>query len=511
MFDREVDIGGRKAIIRLEGRAFSNYNGCCFFGFPLSSSLNEINIGNIKDYLNSIKGEFLFVGLESDRLIIANDVAGGYRLYWCKFGTVTYYSDNYEYLLEVIREYEPPILDRHEHHYWAKHRYTTGGETFIKGLHKLEPATVLEFTSAGRESHCYFKDLENTPDARAHSRFCLQDLEDTIRQVGSSAGHVILFYSGGVDSTLLAVLMKELHIDFTLLYMRSHPFFDSNYEDYVRSKATADYLGLTLKEIEVDLNDGMRKLDHIVPQILFDRHFALLHFLAFERVEKEYGRDVIIVNGQGADSVLSFGPSQRTKGDFAARILMYRPFGFWSRLAGVMVRRVYGGQYHNPKTDSEFLGAFFDQYHYYTVASEDDTNGYREYLDGIVERIKRRFKSWNALLMYLKVHGFMQGSDNQVVLKSAHAVGLDRVIMPYTSSGFIYNTVKYKSSTRELFHPKYVISDSLKALGCRPPTGTMKDHSMKVESLDELTGRIDEYFYDMAGQLLAEDVQLTAQ
>ena len=154
MFNREVDFGGRKVIIRLEGCAFSSYNGCKFFGFPLSSSLNEINTGNIKDCLNSIKGYFLFVGLEPDRLIIANDIVGGYRLYWCEFGTVTYFSDNYEYLLEVIREHESPILDRHEHYYWTKHRYTTGGETFIKGLHKLEPATTLEFTSAGKETHC---------------------------------------------------------------------------------------------------------------------------------------------------------------------------------------------------------------------------------------------------------------------------------------------------------------------------------------------------------------------
>ncbi len=249
---------------------------------------------------------------------------------------------------------------------------------------------------------------------------------------------IILCFSGGVDSTLLALLLKEAGLPFDAVFFKPEPFYKEAYIDYCRARYTANQLSLELKEVEIPLVEAIKGGGEIARTIPFDRHFSLLHFYGMHQISEKYGNDIVVLNGQGADSILSFGPSSKSKGDLAARALIYKPFGLVARVAASLVNFKNHHNISAPSNETEFLRAFFDHYNYYTVLQNDSEQSNNEYIDRVIEPIAVKFVNQSSLLMYLKIYGFLQGSDNQVVLQAARSAGISNVVLPYVTPGFIY-------------------------------------------------------------------------
>lgn len=508
MFNREVVIGSRRFVIRINGNSVQSNGESHFFGYPLHAHLSSITGTTISSLVDSIKGHFVFVGFEQDRLVVANDVGGGFRLYICTLGNTTYFSNDHDYLIQMMSENGSLQCDANEYRYWCRHGYTTGGTTYIAGLKKVEPASLIEITASGMNTTYYFKDIANEPDAEKHTETCLSELDHTVREATAPNKEVILFFSGGVDSTLLALLLKESGRAFCPVFMKMQPFSRDDYESYVRAKANAAYLGLSLHEINIDPYSNDELMTSIARIMPFDRHIALLHFAALRQIKEYHGTDVVLLSGQGADSVLSFGPSGQTRGDFVARLLMYYPFGFTAKAATRAVRHVLGSHVRAPKTTLEYLVAFCDPLKYFVVLRNDDPDGYRQYVETIVTRFQRYWKCPESLLMYLKIFSFLQGSDNQVVYASARHIGIDQVILPYTSPAFIYHTIKHKDKEKEFFHPKYAVRQSIKALGAKFPRPPKTPRHLVFKPLEELIKQSDQYFYQEAYRL-TRDIRMT--
>jgi len=501
VFDREVVIGSRRLVIRLNGNPMQRSGESYFFGYPLHPQLSSITGTNIGTYINSVKGYFVFVGFERDRMVIANDIAGGFRLYTCVVGGTTYFSNDHHYLIRLMGENGSLRRDDNEYRYWCRHGYTTGGATYIAGLNKVEPASLIEVTASGISATCYFKDIANEPDAGKHTELCLPELDSAVREATAPNKEVVLFFSGGVDSTLLALLLRESKRVFYSVFMKARPFYRDNYDSYIRAKANASYLGLHLQEIEVDLESNDGAMAAVARAMPFDRHPARLHFGALDQIQKRYGSDIIILSGQGADIVLSFGPSGRTKGDFAARALIYHPYGVLAKAAAKAVGRALGGRFRAPVSEIEHLTAFFDPQQYYAVLNDADPSTYRQYIEAAVMRLGDRLKSKQALLMYLKIFTHLQGADNQVVYASAGKAGIEYITLPYTSPEFIYRTIRYKDKGKELLHPKYFVRQSIRALGAKLPDPSRSRKRPAFMELGKLIKESDRCFYQEARRL----------
>jgi len=503
MFCKDIDIGRYRVVFRLDKPTVKTGDGALFFGYPLISSSEDMTKEYIRSRIDKIEGYFLYLGIEKDRIVIANDIAGGYRLYCFQKDRTIYVSDDAEYIIRTAADYEKPALNNHEYRYWQKHGYTTGASTFFAGVKKLPPATIMEISSNGIDRRCYFRDLEPAPDKRRHCDSCLKNLRHTISEAVKESGDIVLFFSGGIDSTLLALLFKEAGADFRLLFAASNPFYRDNYESLHRAVATADYLGLGLETIRIDIDRAFGDFETITRRMPFDRHFAVLHFETAREIARRYGKKVTIVNGQGADSILSFGPTRISRGDFAARTLLYRSSGLMSGPAAAMVRKKHGRQYRLPRDDREFLLAFFDQTGYYTMLDTNASGEYREYLQALIDNIAARFENREALMMYLKIYSFLQGSDNRVVIESARAAGIEKVVMPYVTPPFIYDTVRYRDARYDLLHPKYAIKNGLRSLGASLPKPKVAFDRIKMVELKKITERADklsgEYVAKLAG------------
>jgi hypothetical protein len=114
-----------------------------------------------------------------------------------------------------------------------------------------------------------------------------------------------------------------------------------------------------------------------------------------------------------------------------------------------------------------------------------------------------RWKNRESLMMYRKIYTFLQGSDNQVVIQSARAAGIDRVIMPYVTPGFILNTVRYKDSRRDLYRPKYVIKNGLKEFHFDFPKSKFKSERNDLVPLESLIEPVERKFRERADALIA--------
>ncbi|MCK4655705.1 MAG: hypothetical protein KAT85_01700, partial [candidate division Zixibacteria bacterium] len=371
---------------------------------------------------------------------------------------------------------------------------------------KFEPASVISVSADGIESECYFRDIANTPDSAKHTEKCISDLHETMSYVASLDKEIILNFSGGVDSSLLALLLKELKRDFVLLFAKSRPPYMENYGDYVRAKAVARYLGIPLREIEVDVDCAPDKMATIVKAMIFDRHVAAYqYFGSMEQMGKEFDPDAIVINGQGADSILTFGPSGRRRADFIARLLTNRPFGIPARLTGELVKQLKGRGCRIPKNLTDFLSAFFDSFgYYYPLLSGQDSEDYLRYKEALVTRISDRFRHLDSKVMYVEIYGLLQGTDSRVMLKSAQAAGFDNIVMPYKSPAFIYSTIKYKDKTIDIYNPKYVIHRAIKDLGASLPRASVRG-DVTIPSQDGLTRQIKELYFSESRRIFGSD------
>lgn len=442
-------------------RTFGNKRVCLRLSVkPSRTSGSEFWFGNPKideSGMSEPGGYYLRVQDSADGLRLSTDLLGGFRCYALWLGDTLYLSDRWPHLVDRLRESGSLVLDPEEHLFWQLHRYTTGGRTLFLGLDKLPPASDFVFTSDGLACRNRFPDILCEPDADRHTQVIWERLVHWADSLRPADGPVVLFFSGGLDSTLLALVLQRRGIPFVPLFCRPDPIYPEAERDLARARARSKLLGITLHEMDVHLDLSPEGTKRVAQDLLFDRHFGVLHYAAMKAVQAKWGDGACIVNGQSADSILSYGPSEPNLGNRAARTLLYRANGLQCLIACMAARMRFKKPLALPKGDDERLLAFFDGDNYFPLLHLGRPQVYSSYLRSLLKEVAGRFSSFESARMYLKVYGFLQGADNQVVLQSARAVGCVRVEMPFTDPEIVFATMRNRDPKLELRMPKYPV------------------------------------------------------
>jgi NAD synthase len=478
MYQRSFYIGSTSCHLRLRQSPCFSDESTSWFGFPLFADTTPLT-ASLASHDPDMRGYFLRVVSTPQSLRLTTDLCGGFRLYYLQLGEEFWYSDDYMHLLSILRESGDIAIDDNEFEFWNRHRYTTGGRTYFQSLHKVPPGANITHNDGVRRVQSLQLPAANNPSAGSHTDKLECELRTTLQLIKSMNRSVVLSFSGGADSTLLAILCLEERIEFTPVFFRAVPAYAENDHDWIRAKAVAQQLGLNLTTIDtpLELDDELNK--HITSRMLFDRHVCLLHFSGMREVARRFGTHCIILSGQGADSVLSFGPSQNTRGDFVARFLATYPFSPLSTLCARLVSRRLGRELHSPKNTCEFMRSFFDQSDYYSLLEPHDKLS--AYLDRLIHDLCAEDSCQLSHLMRLKIHGFLQGSDNQVVIQSALSAGIDAVVLPFVTPAIINATIQHKNNVLDLFQPKYPVRRLLRKFGHKPLSVHPPAQSYQIE------------------------------
>ena len=65
-------------------------------------------------------------------------------------------------------------------------------------------------------------------------------------------------------------------------------------------------------------------------------------------------------------------------------------------------------------------------------------------------------------LMFLKCYGFLQGSDNMIMIKSANHHKITKIFLPFASYNFISIILKFYNFRKDVFFPKYIMKNLCK-------------------------------------------------
>ena len=192
-------------------------------------------------------------------------------------------------------------------------------------------------------------------------------------------------------------------------------------------------------------------------KMFFDRHYSKIHFYGVAELVKKWGADIIMINGQNSDAILSFGPSETKLTSYLKRYLLYGNSYFVKSLLAKIISATFKINLVYPPHTVEKLISFYDNFKYCLLYDGRD----KEYTGYLKEKIlsfqeKFNFSDLNNFYMYLKLFSYVQGSDNQIVIQSAKHWEV-QLVMPFTNSDLVQATLKYKDDRKELHKPKYVL------------------------------------------------------
>lgn len=410
------------------------------------------------DNLNSVAGYFFAIRFFEDRIEIANDILGNYRVYYGMVNDIIIISDSYEYILDRMRTYSAISIDEDQLNFWKKHRYTLNDRTLFNEIKKFSPASIYIINSEGIKQNLYFRNLKRETNSKLLIQRNYEEIKSNLLSVYKENPDVpfVLFYSGGVDSTLLLFICMELNIPVNCIIIKYIPEWSINVFDVDKAKKNLDFFGIKYTVVNVDLYEAKSKYESVaIKEMLFDRHLAVHFFQAYKAATDMFGKYIVVINGQSSDSILSFGPSGFTIGNFIKRTILAFSKGPIAWL-GKIASSIINVQFIMPCGMKDSSIAIMDDSNY--IFAIDKKCLYLPMLKEEYQNIRKKgINFYESVRMYSKIIGFLQGSDNQVVIKSALCNGIKKVVMPFTSPEFIYNVVRYKNNYYEIFNPKYFV------------------------------------------------------
>lgn len=254
-----------------------------------------------------IKGEYVLVLRDGDKIILARDKIGIEQLYYSINKRKLYYSTEFKFFLKnanfkkIIRK---DILQQ-----FLTYTYIAAPDTILKNIYKLEPGSMVIFKKNKIKKVKYY-DLVNTYKELSQNQEqdftqCKQNIINTIENIIKSNIQKDKTYgsflSGGIDSTLITAVANK-YCEKTIQTF-SIGFYDKEFDEAQYAKEIAKYLGCSYNEIYINQKmvlDAIKKIPYI-----YDEPFAdgsQIPTIILNEFAKKKCIDTVFT-GDGADQI----------------------------------------------------------------------------------------------------------------------------------------------------------------------------------------------------------------
>jgi asparagine synthase (glutamine-hydrolysing) len=329
----DLSPAGHQPMISADGRFVIIYNGEVYSHQPIAAELaarghhfrghsdtevilNSFAENGIEPTLNRMIGMFA-IALWDRRersLILIRDRLGIKPLYWAKFGKLFLFGSE----LKALRAHPGwnAEIDRNAVAAFMRHNYIPAPHTIYRGVHKLEPGTILtlpwqgeprisRFWNARTIAHNGLLNPLDGDDAELAEQLEAL-LQDAVARRMIADVPLGAFLSGGVDSSTVVALMQQARLGRVRTF--SIGFDIPGYNEAPQARAVASHLGTDHTELMVTSSQAL----DVIPRLpdIYDEPFAdssqIPTYLVSEMTRKHV---TVALSGDGGDEL--FGGYQR--------------------------------------------------------------------------------------------------------------------------------------------------------------------------------------------------------
>ncbi len=256
--------------------------------------------------LATFEGHFSGLYINENEIITFNDRFGGKTLYW------QYYQQQ---LFIASRFINMPVFDKtfNQQGTWEvlQYRWLTGENTLLDTIKKL-PAhhhAIIQGDSQPRLISYWQLPAPDHKQAPLASKVaqCKTILQANLQKAATQHKKVAIFLSGGVDSSILAALAKDI---FTECYLITPVFKGLANPELDTAISFAKTLGLPHQLVEVDQENLLTDLMHLIAVKKSPlRHYSSLAMMAMMRaIPEDYDA---VLYGEAADTLFGSNAIKR--------------------------------------------------------------------------------------------------------------------------------------------------------------------------------------------------------
>ncbi len=253
------------------------------------------------DVLQQLRGMFAFAlwDLRQQRLLAGRDRLGIKPFYYYHQGGRLAFASEIKGLLtlpDIPRRVNPQAL-----YDYLGYEFVPSPQTMFEGISKLPPGHFLTLSGRGLEVKPYwdirFSEDWRSPEEAVEALRAL--LRDTVRQHLISDVPLGVFLSGGLDSSTLVALMRDLGVDPLRTFSIGYPdpsFSELPFAQMVAERFETDHQVLMIPEVTIqDLEDAVWHLDEPMTDLS-----ALPLYLVCREAKKHV---TVCLSGEGGDEI----------------------------------------------------------------------------------------------------------------------------------------------------------------------------------------------------------------
>lgn len=471
--------------INIKSNYFKNKNDIIFFGNPIYKNFDDINFSNVHNEIKNISGFFLILFKNQKQTFLINDCLGNFRCYYIKKGKKVYISDKFEQIIK----YSKKKLNIEEYNIWKEKNYTLGDSTLFCDIKKIPPGSILKLND-NLKSKSYLTYLNDKMiKYKDHCKIVRNSLDESIKNKIDKK--IILLFSGGIDSTALAKILQKNKANFEIVYLATFPNTFESEKGLKLAKIIAKLLKKKLIIIKVKWSLKDNYFAKIINLMMNDFHTSFVQFGGIKKIIQRFGKNICIMSGQSADSIFCYGASSNSNSHFIIRFLNILNIKVLHYVVKKLLEIKYKINLTLPQNDAERKLTFLFSFFYYPFRKSK--LNIDKYLTKKVNLFCKHNENKNIQYMKLKIFGFLQGPDNQVLINAAKICNFYDIYLPFSNFKIISSTCLNQSKVKSLFCPKYEVKQFLgkKLINL---INNFKYNNKKLIKIDNLQSKIKEKF-----------------
>ncbi len=281
---------------------------------------NQLNIESLKKTMQKLDGDYAFALWDGKNLALARDPVGVKPLYYGEIkGKISAFASERKALWKIgIKEVKslPPGHILFNNQLILAESLLDLENTLDGDISPINSSNLYDSINS-RDDNIGQNNLnDNSADLKKTINYyknrLRNDLENSVQKRILGLEKVGIIFSGGVDSTIIASILKKSDIETTLYTVGT-----KNSSDFQFAHKAAEYYDLKLKTLEVNEEIVKNSLKHVLEAIEEFNVMKIGVAMPIYLASKMAGEDKlkVVLSGQGADEL--FGGYHRYLKDFA--------------------------------------------------------------------------------------------------------------------------------------------------------------------------------------------------